>query len=120
MRAGRPQAESEVVHPPAAARRPPAALPVRARTGSVPGRVAVGERSPVMTATVTDHPLSTVLRRYWSQYQRLHERRRLLDRPWLEDVLHWSADGELHGHVPPTPAGRPRSVTSDGWCPGRR
>ena len=73
-----------------------------------------------MTGTVREHHLTTALRRAWSEHKRLHERRQLLDRPWLEDVLHWSADGELHGHVAPAPGGRPRSVTSDGWCPGQR
>lgn len=71
-----------------------------------------------MTETISEHPLSTALRRFWSQHKRLHERRQLLDRPWLEDVLHWSGEGELHGRVVPTTAGGPRSVTSDGWCPG--
>ena len=71
-----------------------------------------------MTELAHEH-LSTVLRRYWAAYKWLHGRRRLLDRPWLEDVLHWSDDGQLHGHLA-APAGGPRSVTPDGWCPGQR
>ena len=53
----------------------------------------------------------------------LHERMLLRQQPWLEDYLHWSLeDGEwqLHGTRPPLPDGRRRSVTSSGWCPGRR
>ena len=75
-----------------------------------------------MSGTVHDHhhPLTTAVRRAWAQHRRVHEHRRLRDRPWLEDVLHWSADGELHGHVAPPPDGRARSVSSDGWCPGPR
>ena len=72
-----------------------------------------------MTELAHEH-LSTVLRRYWAAHKRLHGRRRLLDRPWLEDVLHWSPDGELHGHLAPAPDGQARSVTDDGWCPGQR
>lgn len=52
----------------------------------------------------------------------LSERRALLDRPWEEDLLHWSFDGqgwELHGRLAPPPGGRRRvSVTRRGWCPG--
>ena len=51
----------------------------------------------------------------------LQERMMLRNRPWLEERLHWSWDGEewrLHGHLPPVD-GSP-SVTSDGWCPGLR
>ncbi|GAA1427360.1 hypothetical protein GCM10009616_04330 [Microlunatus lacustris] len=72
-----------------------------------------------MTTKTRSHHLRAALRRSWDQYAALHERRQLLDRPWLEDVLHWSADEQLHGEVVPTGAG-PRSVTSDGWCPGLR
>ncbi|SDS59369.1 hypothetical protein SAMN04488543_2021 [Friedmanniella luteola] len=73
-----------------------------------------------MTTVSRPHHPRRVLQRYWTQYKRLHERRRLIDRPWLEDVLHWSADGELHGHLALPDAGGPASVTSDGWCPGQR
>jgi hypothetical protein len=42
----------------------------------------------------------------------------LRDRPWEEELLHWSADGRLHGTIAPPP-GRPhRATTRGGWCPG--
>jgi hypothetical protein len=47
----------------------------------------------------------------------LQERAGLIARPWEEEFLHWSADGTLHGTMPP-PAGRRRSTTRSGWCPG--
>ncbi len=50
----------------------------------------------------------------------LEERRDLLNRPWEEDSLHWGRDGRLHGHTMPSAGGRPRGVTSSGWCPGLR
>jgi hypothetical protein len=65
----------------------------------------------------TGHTAIEELRLFFAGYKHLHERRTLRDRPWLEDLLHWSADGRLHGHLTPPP-GRSRSVTSDGWCPG--
>lgn len=52
----------------------------------------------------------------------LHERVLLRHQPWLEELMHWSYDGEdwqLHGTRLP-PDGRRRSVTRDGWCPGVR
>jgi hypothetical protein len=55
-----------------------------------------------------------------ADYERLHERQQLLDRPWEEDFVHWSWDGQewqLHGHLTPPPDGRRRSTTRDGWCP---
>lgn len=59
---------------------------------------------------------------FWVGYRELAERRALLQRPWEEELLHWSWDGEnwqLHGHLEP-PAGRRRSTTSSGWCPASR
>ena len=53
----------------------------------------------------------------------LQERALLRSSPWLEELLHWSFDGEewhLHGHVAPPPDGRVRSVSGTGWCPGLR
>jgi hypothetical protein len=53
----------------------------------------------------------------------LHERMLLLNRPWEEEIAHWSYDGHhwhLHGHHPPPADGRRRSVTSGGWCPSSR
>lgn len=52
----------------------------------------------------------------------LHERWLLRNRPWEEEYLHWSWDGEqwqLHGQLPPPP-GRQRSLTTTGWCPQAR
>ena len=51
-------------------------------------------------------------------HQRIAEHRNLRGRPWLEESLHWSRDGQLHGHIAPPPRSRQRSVASDGWCPG--
>lgn len=53
-------------------------------------------------------------------HRELLERHQLLDRPWEEDLLHWSHDGQhwrLHGHVLPPPNRRRRSTTRTGWCP---
>lgn len=50
----------------------------------------------------------------------LQERAWLRQEPWLEELLHWSYDGErwrLHGSLVPPPNGRRRSVTRSGWCP---
>jgi hypothetical protein len=66
------------------------------------------------------HSLRNTFHRVWSQHKAVYERRQLLDRPWLEDVLHWSSDDQLHGYVAPSTTGGPRSVTTDGWCPGER
>jgi hypothetical protein len=73
-----------------------------------------------MTMQTHQQRLRTAFHHYWSQYKAVYERRQLLDRPWLEDVLHWSADGQLHGQVAPSAAGGPPSTTSDGWCTGQR
>ena len=64
------------------------------------------------------HRLRIGLRGPYAQYKLLYERQYLRDRPWLEESLHWSRDGQLHGHIAPEPRQRSRSVTSDGWCPG--
>ena len=56
------------------------------------------------------------LRDFFAVQVELHERLALRDRPWEEDLLHWSADGTLHGSIPPPP-GR-RGTTRGGWCPG--
>jgi len=56
-------------------------------------------------------------RKFWWGYRDLLERQRLLQRPWEEEFLHWSSEGQLHGHLPP--AGRSHSTTSSGWCPGQ-
>lgn len=66
------------------------------------------------------HRVLSGLRRHWSAYQELRERAWLMQRPWQEEVLHWGADGHLHGHLAPAPGARNDSTTSDGWCPGLR
>jgi hypothetical protein len=58
------------------------------------------------------------LREFWAGYRRIFERQQLLNRPWEEEFLHFTPDGQLHGHIPPPDDGRRLSVTSDGWCPG--
>lgn len=73
-----------------------------------------------MTMQTRHHRLRIAFHQFWRQHQAVYERRQLLERPWLEDVLHWSQEGQLHGQVAPTEGGRNRSVTSDGWCPGQR
>lgn len=49
----------------------------------------------------------------------LQERLALLNRPWAEEYLHWSAEGELHGHRVPPAGWRRFSVTRGGWCTGQ-
>jgi hypothetical protein len=61
-------------------------------------------------------------REFWTGYRELAERQNLLRRPWEEELLHWSFDGQdwqLHGHLDPPP-GRRRSTTHSGWCPAAR
>ena len=58
------------------------------------------------------------LREFLAAQVELYERAALLDRPWEEEFLHWAGDGrQVHGRIVP-PAGRGRSTTSQGWCPG--
>lgn len=53
-------------------------------------------------------------RRYYSVYAELHQRRQLLDRPWLEEFMPSAPDERLHGQlVPPTTKG---STTQAEWC----
>ena len=67
-----------------------------------------------------------LFRRLWEAQAaqvELQERALLRQQPWLEELLHWSYDGEewqLHGHRLPPRDGRRRSVTRDGWCPAVR
>ena len=68
--------------------------------------------------TAIPDKLRTGLLGFCAQYKLLYERQYLRDRPWLEESLHWSRDGQLHGNIAPPPMRRSRSVTSDGWCPG--
>jgi hypothetical protein len=61
------------------------------------------------------------LREFDAEVTELHERQRLLNRPWEEDFLHWAFDGEewqLHGTLPPPDDTRRHSVTRNGWCIG--
>ncbi len=63
--------------------------------------------------------LGESLRDFDAEVTELHERQRLLNRPWEEDFLHWAYDGEewhLHGTLTPPADGRRRSVTRSGWC----
>jgi hypothetical protein len=67
-----------------------------------------------------------LLGRTWEWLRTLHaetreasERMWLLQQPWQEELLHWSADGHLHGERLPA-SRRSRSTTSSGWCPGLR
>ena len=62
----------------------------------------------------------------WNRFRAFHaetveasERLWLLQNPWQEDLLHWGADGRLHGTQVPGSAGHP-STTRSGWCPGLR
>jgi len=67
--------------------------------------------------------LGSSLREFDADVTELHERRRLCDRPWEEEFLHWAYDGrewQLHGHLAPPDDGRRRSVTRNGWCPAVR
>lgn len=65
------------------------------------------------------HGVLRGLRAFLSEQTELQERLLLLNRPWEEELLHWSAaDGGLHGSVAPPADGRRRSVTASGWCPG--
>ncbi|CAM3882896.1 hypothetical protein GCM10009551_066380 [Nocardiopsis tropica] len=59
--------------------------------------------------------------RSFGEYRRTHvemlERHHILMEPWTHDVLHWGADGTLHGTVLADRARTP--VTRGGWCPCR-
>lgn len=64
-----------------------------------------------------DHLKALIAR--FSEYRRtqveMYERYHILLEPWSHDVLHWGADGTLHGTIV---AGQVRSpVTRGGWCP---
>lgn len=55
------------------------------------------------------------VREFWAVQVELQERLVLINRPWEQELLHWSG-GELHGCVAPPDDGRRRSVTPGGWC----
>jgi hypothetical protein len=58
------------------------------------------------------------VRESWAVQVELHERLELLRRPWEEELLHWAADGTLHGQLVPH-GRRRRSTTRGGWCPAQ-
>jgi hypothetical protein len=63
------------------------------------------------------------LRDLHARQTEIAQRLDLLNRPWEEDMLHWSWNGErweLHGRRSPPPDGRRRSMTDQGWCPACR
>ncbi|ADG77444.1 putative protein OS=Tsukamurella paurometabola (strain ATCC 8368 / DSM / CCUG 35730 /CIP 100753 / JCM 10117 / KCTC 9821 / NBRC 16120 / NCIMB 702349/ NCTC 13040) OX=521096 GN=Tpau_0808 PE=4 SV=1 [Tsukamurella paurometabola] len=64
--------------------------------------------------------LRAVAKRF-GEYRRTHvemyERHFILMEPWTHDVLHWGADGTLHGSIVVDRARTP--VTRGGWCPCR-
>jgi hypothetical protein len=62
----------------------------------------------------------TRVREFLATQAELAQRQDLLNRPWEEELLHWSCDGQLHGHLVPPPGRRRHSTTSTGWCPGLR
>lgn len=64
------------------------------------------------------HRMMDEVTKAFEAHKRISEHRHLRDRPWLEESLHWSRDGQLHGHIAPPPSSRRSSVASDGWCPG--
>ena len=83
-------------------------------------RTTHSRSSPVLDAA--RHALRR-LREAQAQQVELQERVLLRQQPWLEELLHWSYDGErwrLHGSRLPPRDGRRRSVTRSGWCPGLR
>lgn len=76
--------------------------------------------APVLSGRVSDWRVRCS--EFWAGYRELHERQQLLRRPWEEELLHWSWDGQdwqLHGHHDPPP-GRRCSTTRGGWCPATR
>lgn len=79
------------------------------------------ETTPSLTfARVLWQRIWRAVRKFNAEQIELHERLLLINRPWEEEYLHWAYDGrqwQLHGYRVP-PDGRPRSVTSTGWCPG--
>jgi hypothetical protein len=57
------------------------------------------------------------LRRDFHGYAEIHQRRQLVDRPWREELLHFTPDGQVHGHLTPPDDRRRWSTTATGWCP---
>ncbi|WP_019200819.1 hypothetical protein [Tsukamurella sp. 1534] len=57
----------------------------------------------------------------FGEFRRTHleliERHQIMLEPWTHDVMHWGADGTLHGTVIADRARLP--VTRGGWCPCR-
>lgn len=73
--------------------------------------------------TLRGMSLLSSVREFLATQAELSERQSLLNRPWEEELLHWSWDGHewrLHGHLMPPPNRRRHSTTRSGWCPGVR
>jgi hypothetical protein len=94
-------------------------LAEKARTATLP---------PLSSAGPAKHAgsMGDLLGGLWDRFRAFHaetveasERLWLLQNPWQEDLLHWGADGSLHGSQVPASARRP-STTRSGWCPGLR
>ncbi|KXO89280.1 hypothetical protein AXK61_11795 [Tsukamurella pseudospumae] len=71
--------------------------------------------------TMRFHDLLVKLAARFGEFRRTHvelyERHYILLEPWTHDILHWGADGTLHGSIA---VGRARPpVTRAGWCPCR-
>jgi hypothetical protein len=62
--------------------------------------------------------LVSIVRTVLADHREAQERLALITSPWLEEFLHWGADGTLHGHLTPPDRRRWSSVTAQGWCPG--
>jgi hypothetical protein len=65
--------------------------------------------------------MRAALRRFGADQVEMHERLALLNRPWAEEMLHWSGTGDdarLHGRFAPPADRRLHSTTHRGWCVG--
>ncbi|TWS22980.1 hypothetical protein FK268_16430 [Tsukamurella sputi] len=61
--------------------------------------------------------LAARLREFRRNHIEMYERHQILLEPWTHEILHWGADGTLHGSIV---AGRARPpVSRGGWCPCR-
>jgi hypothetical protein len=63
--------------------------------------------------------ITEALRRGFRGYAEIHQRRQLVDRPWREELIHFTPDGHVHGHLVPPDNRRRWSTTATGWCPAR-
>jgi len=92
------------------------------------GNMRTKASPPLSPAGPAEHavPMRDLLVGLWHRFRAFHaetveasERLWLLQNPWQEDLLHWGADGRLHGSQVPASTRRP-STTRTGWCPGLR